>query len=292
MQDDASDALPLLSIALNEICPAWWDTKPFVHYLASAFHGLNQFSHLVEICKTIQCMQAGNVAYSSAASSPKPPSIQAEATKLIIAHSGGYSFYSLLNKRCSAIGLENIVLSRTDVTNAFEILRSLPPSIAIHWLKTVSNAWCTTSRMHESSSLPCIFGCAGQEDRLSHYMHCITLWSILHESFGGYFAPSLVSRIGYLQPSPKKFIIIACAFEIYHALKVGNRNIVEECVATFRFSKVVHHASRIAVDYRKSYADQFKEYSGTSLAQGRSSTSHIPRSNVGALRSHPRRQLY
>jgi hypothetical protein len=46
------------------------------------------------------------------------------------------------------------------------------------------------------------------------------------------------------------------------------------------------------VDYRKSYADQFKEYSGTSLAQGRSSTSHIPRSNVGALRSHPRRQLY
>ena len=59
----------------------------------------------------------------------------------------------------------------------------------------------------------------------------------------------------------KVYHAVACAFEIYHALTVGNRNIVEECVATFRFSKVVHYASRVAVDYRKGYAEHFNDYS-------------------------------
>ena len=133
--------------------------------------------------------------------------------------------------------------------------------------------------MHENVILPCIFGCAGQEDRLSHYMHCITMWSILNESFGGIFAPSLVSRLGYQSPCPQKFIVIACAFEVYHALKVGNRSIVEECVASCRFAKVVQYSSDIAADYRKRFALHLYD-----------NISHHDRSNVGALPSHPRRK--
>ena len=78
-------------------------------------------------------MQAEHVATPNV----KPKSIQAEAMKLLIAHAEGYSFYQHLNNRCSAIGVDNVVLSRSDVTNALETLKSLPTSISILWLETI-----------------------------------------------------------------------------------------------------------------------------------------------------------
>ena len=37
------------------------------------------------------------------------------------------------------------------------------------WLKTISNAWHTTTRMHEDVIWPCIFGCNDCVDNLMHY---------------------------------------------------------------------------------------------------------------------------
>ena len=73
--------------------------------------------------------------------------------------------------------------------------------------------------------------------------------------FGSAFAPALVSRLGYQDPDPRKIVIIACAFEIYHALKVGSRSMVDECVNNSRFSEIVRNASRIASEYRTKHAE-------------------------------------
>ena len=300
LQKTASEQLDLLHLVEGDLCTKWWDTKPFVHYLACAYYGLEQFHEYKQCCVAIRRIQNDP---------DNKKSIQALAHKAILLHNGGYDFYPLLHRRCSPLGLSSIaVISRSDVQRAFQCACDVSHVAAMAWFKTVTNAWCTSSRMHESSQLQCIFGCRDCKDMLGHYVECNILWSILHESFGGVFPPSKVSRLNYQHPSQQNIIVISAAFEIYHALKIGLRHIVDDSQATQRFAEIIRIASKLAVESRTSHAnvlpEHFNEYSGTSFAQVsnttkrfigpflRRSTAHIPRSNVGALHSLPRRQLY
>ena len=126
-------------------------------------------------------------------------------------------------------------------------------AVAIAWLKTITNAWCTTHRMHEDSRLNCIFGCRTSPDRIDHYLVCPILWSILDEGFGGNLTPCIFSRLNFSAPCERKLHIIAAAFEIYHALKISLRSVVDVANTTHIFAPIIAHARTLARDHGSSF---------------------------------------
>ena len=59
------------------------------------------------------------------------------------------------------------------------LISSLPLSTPMALIRTWSNGWFTSVRMHEPIALPCIFGCdAG--DTLHHYLKCDVLWTLIY----------------------------------------------------------------------------------------------------------------
>ena len=86
--------------------------------------------------------------------------------------------------------------------------------------------------MHEPELLACIFGCKHHKDDLSHYLECGILWSHLNEAFARHVAPSKAGKVNYLHPSRCKVILISSAFEVYHALKISLRDLVNESQST------------------------------------------------------------
>ena len=60
-----------------------------------------------------------------------------------------------------------------------DIFSSLPLSAPMAILRTWSNGWFTTTRMHESEVFPCIFGCDAH-DSLHHYLRCEVFWTLIY----------------------------------------------------------------------------------------------------------------
>ena len=54
--------------------------------------------------------------------------------------------------------------------------------LSMCWLKAIGGGWTTSVRMHESISLPCIFGCLDCLDNLQHYLVCPILWQLAKEA--------------------------------------------------------------------------------------------------------------
>ena len=63
-------------------------------------------------------------------------------------------------------------VNTVDINLCLETLKSISPACRAQVLKTWLNGWVTSHRMHEPNLLPCIFGCAGEQDTLSHYVMC------------------------------------------------------------------------------------------------------------------------
>ena len=159
LQNASADSLSLNRIACNELCTTWWDTKPFVYYLQCASFGHGSFEKHKNVCDDIR------TTWNVSSPSTGPILWQAKAMRDILANNGGYSIYELLQRRCAPSGLNSIaVLSRSDVQNVLMMCSKSSRYVAMSWLKTSTNAWCTSSRMHESPILPCIFGCKDAKD--------------------------------------------------------------------------------------------------------------------------------
>ena len=63
-----------------------------------------------------------------------------------------------------------------------EVLEKPIAYLRMCWLKAVAGGWHTTTRMHEDTKWPCIFGCEGAGN-LTHYVECPVLWQIAHENY-------------------------------------------------------------------------------------------------------------
>ena len=108
--------------------------------------------------------------------------------------------------------------------------------------------------MHEPIRLPCIFGCRGEHDQISHYLECQILWSIINEVFEGYVHPLAIGRVNYLEPNASRVIVISAAFEIYHALKIGLRETVDHAIACKRFKEIYRVSHKlITAKFSESY---------------------------------------
>ena len=243
LRDLAVDLLPLRLVAEGALCSTWWDTLPFVHHLASAFYGTGSFSSSKAVGVKMHTMYTQD----------NERNIQSLAHKALSTETSGYSFYFLFHRRCVPLGISHLgVLSPRDVQDALDCAKLVNHSTSIAWIKTVTNAWCTSHRMHESNKLNSISGCRTSPDRLDHYITCSLLCSLLHEVFGGDFTPGFFARLNFSRPCERNLYILAAAFDIYHSLKIGLREVVDEASVSLRFATISRNARIIARDHARS----------------------------------------
>ena len=89
-------------------------------------------------------------------------------------------------------------------------------------MKTWSNSWSTSYRYHEARRLPCLFGCPGEPDSLSHYCQCSVMRSLILETLGQPEDWNGLDQLGIAHPSRNSLKCIACMFYAYHALKFSS----------------------------------------------------------------------
>jgi len=242
----ADQHLSIREIACGRLSTSWWDTPPYVHFLRQAFYGNEGYT---------DTRTASRKAHAASRDPENKKSIQSIAFASIKEmRDDPESRFLLLSRRTAPLGFSNqFVLSRSDVQSACDIAKTARPADAMAWFKTVTNAWCTSSRMHEPTILKCIFGCRDECDKLSHYLECHVLWSILAEVFPGDIANSPYSRVNYVKPSLRKLCLISCVFEIYHAMKIGLRHEVDGAQSNRLFGGIYRTAHRLAKDFLHSH---------------------------------------
>ena len=116
-------------------------------------------------------------------------------------------------------------------------------------LRTWSNGWLTTNRMHDVSKLPCIFGCDGECDTLHHYLRCEPLWTLVYTCAKSnsiqILQQSAEDRFCIQNLSSANFIRLYCAFSLYHHLRKHMAEQLENCVSLNDWSEVYEAAIQL-----------------------------------------------
>ena len=90
---------------------------------------------------------------------------------------------------------------------------------AIQVLRTWSNSWSTSYRYHESRKLPCLLGCAGMPDSISHYACCPLIHEYVSAVFGQSLFPDCLNSFGTTAHNPDALRQVACIYYAYHVVK-------------------------------------------------------------------------
>ena len=97
-----------------------------------------------------------------------------------------------------------------------KVLVHCKPHSKMCLFKTFIGGWTTSVRMHEPTTLGCLFGCKGEPDDLKHYLSCAPLWQITAELVGTQPPLNLAERLCIVNPSPDGVVRVALAFQCYH----------------------------------------------------------------------------
>ena len=211
-------------------------------YLDSAFHGTGPFRDVAPAC---------TLAKAASADQSNKRSVQSIALEQINSSTvDTESFYKLLLRRTVVLGIgaDEQNTTRYRIFKAVQIASQCARHDSLAWFKTVTNAWCTSYRMHEPRLLSCIFGCRDEPDELSHYLQCNILWSLIDVDFHGLIDSLIDGRLNYKHPSTTKVRIISCAYEVYHALKIGLRDLVISAQDSCRFGEMCRVASKLIAE--------------------------------------------
>ena len=142
------------------------------------------------------------------------------------------------------------VISEECLNGLIIVLLTLKPGPRLCVIKTLINSWATSSRMHESVILPC--ACCGEfmEDELTHYLSCDSFWTLLVSSARlnkSFLSLTPSQRLGLSNPSTVGFNLLAGAFLVYHAVKLGHTETFLQASASGDFSPVQELIIRLAV---------------------------------------------
>ncbi len=138
----------------------------------------------------------------------------------------------MLARRVLSLALDGFL----KLTKVLKLCGEGPRNMAI---KTLVNSWSTSSRMGERDKLDGYFCGYHKGDRLMHYPGCDTLWSILVSCAcltTDFLGASALHRGGYIDPSPVGCNLIACAFLVYHAIKMQHSEVALESTSSGDFS--------------------------------------------------------
>ncbi len=144
-------------------------------------------------------------------------------------------------------------ISEAGLDEIVKVLMTMREGPRLMVIKTFTNSWCTSRRLHEGGSSPTIHPCffCGEvrKDDLAHYLECDSLWStvISAANLGAEFLDlDPISRAGLSNPSRASYNLIACAFLVYHAIKLEHLEESLNAIATNDLSHNINLASRIA----------------------------------------------
>ncbi len=104
-------------------------------------------------------------------------------------------------------------------------LKTLRCADSIRVWKTWINGWATSYRLRSTNLYPCLLGCDGAPDDLTHYVRCSHLYALCKYLISHTSADPL-TRLGLVNPCTESFKVICCVFGGYHAahrLAVGGR---------------------------------------------------------------------
>jgi len=248
------EGLPIASSLCGNIIPEGWQGDAFCTHLSDAMRA-NSFplnaGQRAGINEVIRDFRKGG----------SKKSVQGQLFKSL--HSRRSDDWSELLERRAALFASGSTPPRaeTEFRNIYwtysdsmlqewtQVSKTLNSSIIFTVLKTWANSWCTTSRYHEDTSWPCIFGCQGAKDELAHYLCCIRFWSGICESCN--LPESLVHvdpliKVSLLHPSSFWAKLIAVASRTYHAIKFDQRELVQSAVDRNEFSACLATLQHIA----------------------------------------------
>jgi hypothetical protein len=154
-----------------------------------------------------------------------------------------------------------------------ERLSNLQPHLRMLFVKTITNAWHTSTRMHEDEILPCIFGCKHLPahtlgippsvgnvticDDTAHYLSCPILISIICDACHLEARPSLHDLFyGNGRHDAIGAVICATAFHVYHACKLGNKALLTRAISSGNFSLLRASAHSSAKAFWNEFAIQ------------------------------------
>jgi len=98
-------------------------------------------------------------------------------------------------------------------------LRKLKCYEAIQVLRTWSNSWSTSYRYHEARKLPCLLGCPGMPDSITHYSSCPLIHEYVSATFGQSLSPDCLNCFGTASRTPDALRQVACIYYAYHVVK-------------------------------------------------------------------------
>ncbi len=233
--------------------PPCWDTPPLVLNLANADSGLGAPNETAFHLPTVSL----KTSLAARHSTPTPP-IQ----KLAYQHFAGQcvqnNFSKLILRRLSVItDADTSHVKQICLKNTFAALNATDAAASMGWLKTISNGWCTSWRMHETIKLPCVFGCFNENDDVNHYLDCPFLVSTIHEFTQMPLGRNRIYRLALAEPTPQSVIQCAIMYHIYHTAKVGNRETILNGISTRKFSGTVQIARTVAADQASKYSRFF-----------------------------------
>ena len=170
----------------------------------------------------------------------KPPALQKEVFQ-VLAASIKNPWPKLINSKLQILGADVCAMSAEEWHEFLVVFKNCPLSVKTCFLKTIINSWATSHRMSEGELLPCIFGCECCEDNLKHYLTCEPLWTLVVSACGlpaSYLGLPILDRLCLRNKSTYALKLLRVVYSVYHALKVGHRELITQCIANNHFEVI------------------------------------------------------
>ncbi len=94
--------------------------------------------------------------------------------------------------------------------------------------RTWFNSWSTTHRFHEESRLPCLLGCVGKPDSLTHYARCDRMRYLMSLLVGVPTTWPGFCDLGTLDPCDEALKCVSCMYYAYHTVRFSSSMFVRE----------------------------------------------------------------
>ena len=210
----AQEALPVSRWTQGHFYPKFWDSTPFACNLEGASLGFTCDAKLTEgINSALREIQIrGNDTRDS---------LQKVVYKhLLISSFRVHCVQETILKRVSSI-FKPYDLHDTGINihSALSMCSRFRKHDVMRILKTWCNAWATSHRFHETIRLPCLFGCSGATDSLTHYIHCPYWLHVLQRVLPQPPSVFPLTRLGLVDPTKTSLLSVAASFAGYHAIK-------------------------------------------------------------------------
>jgi len=217
LMEAGTEFLPFASWGNGIFSNDFWDSTPIAFNLDHAFKGFSGdplWSHGAR-----KAIQELGLTFPGGAEDPLSKQLQSTMYKSLVLHAFPCNLAQTIYTRIAKLFLPyEVTYTSLEISHALDSLRSVRKHDAMRALKTWVNSWATSHRFHEAIRYPCLFGCEGAKDCLTHYVMCPILFA-LQVQFLPDTPPCPLKRIGLIAPSRESMLRVACCFAGFHAVK-------------------------------------------------------------------------